>query len=527
MDYSIFWTGIQNLLKKEIPDMFLTQLRYSSFSEKERILTLATANDFLKDFISANYLASIEKLLLQCWNQNISVSIITANISAVKEIKSEDKQIETKEEASLSLNTKNTELQEAKKNTSFVTLLEEKLTDIKNTEKDESLETETFVPLKTEKSIINNENTNYAELPSLEKINVTTIEEKQSERSISDEDNEFTFDSFLTDDTNEYAYRLAQAIAEDPGNPKRNPLFLWGESGTGKTHLVKAIKQRAEEIYSQKKIIYVTSENFTNEFLESLGNKQPRTFRKKYRTLDILLIDDFQDMAGKGVFLNELFNTFNELYDRKTQIVITCDQPISKVKDIEKRIKSRFSMGTTVELKQPDYELKMAILKDLASQNKMEISLQNIEYICTNISGNIREIKGAFRDLLSYTSIMNIKEITTEVINKCLKDKITAVKSVGNISIDKIMEIVANYYDLTVPDIRGKKRTQSIALARQIAMYLSTQYTRLSTTQIGKYFNKEHASIIHGAKKIKKCMEENKKLKSDIVNIENRIKESV
>jgi chromosomal replication initiator protein len=184
-------------------------------------------------------------------------------------------------------------------------------------------------------------------------------------------------------------------------------------------------------------------------------------------------------------------------------------------------------MGTTVELKQPDYELKMAILKDLASQNKMEISLQNIEYICTNISGNIREIKGAFRDLLSYTSIMNIKEITTDVINKCLKDKITAVKSVGNISIDKIMEIVANYYDLTVPDIRGIKKTQSIALARQIAMYLSTQYTRFSTTQIGKYFNKEHASIIHGAKKIKKCMEENKKLKSDIVNIENRIKESV
>ena len=155
----------------------------------------------------------------------------------------------------------------------------------------------------------------------------------------------------------------------------------------------------------------------------------------------------------------------------------------------------------------------------------MNLNIQHIEYICTNISGNIREIKGAFRDLLSYTSIMNIKEITIDVINKCLKDKITAVKSVGNISIDKIMEIVANYYDLTVLDIRGKKRTQSIAIARQIAMYLSTQYTRLSTNQIGKYFNKEHATIIHAANKIKKCMNDDKKLKSEVINIENRIKE--
>ncbi len=503
MDYSIFWTGIQNLLKKEIPDMFLTQLQYSSFSEKERNLTLATANDFLKDFIIANYLSIIEKILLQCWNQNISVSIKTDNISTLSKMKNEEKTTDN----------------------------EYKI--LKSLKKEQKDETPVFA--KTDDLIDNNENIELIEIkktPSLEKSTVAFIEEKQPEKLAPDDDNEFTFDSFLTDDTNEYAYRLAQAIAEDPGNPKRNPLFLWGESGTGKTHLIKAIKQRSEKLFSQKKIIFVTSENFLNEFLDSIRNKdpdqdKPKIFREKYRKLDILLLDDFQALSGKGACLNELFNTFNELYDKKTQIVITCDQPISKVKDVEKRIKSRFSMGTTVELKQPDYELKMAILKDLASQNNMEITLQNIEYICTNISGNIREIKGAFRDLLSYTSIMNIKEITSDVINKCLKDKITAVKSVGNISIDKIMEIVATYYDLTVLDIRGKKKNQSIAIARQIAMYLSTQYTRLSTTQIGKYFNREHGTVIHAAKKIKERMEENKKLKSDIVNIENRIKESV
>lgn len=476
MDYSIFWTGIQNLLKQEIPDMFLTQLQYSSFQEENRKLILVTPNEFLKDFIFSNYKNTIEVILLQCWNQKITVDIVI--------------------------------------NSSFQTTKPEKVK--------EKIKTESLIEEKQPKK----------EDPKPQKT-VLIIENKEpSDKTFSDSEDECTFDSFLTDDTNEYAFRLAQTIAEEPGNPKRNPLFLWGESGTGKTHLIKAIKQRAEKLFNEKKIIYVTSENFLNEFLDSIRNKdseqdKPKIFREKYRNLDILLLDDFQALSGKTACLNELFNTFNELYDHKTQMVITCDQPISKVKDVEKRIKSRFSMGTTVELKQPDYELKMAILKELALQNDMEINIKNIEYICTNISGNIREIKGAFRDLLAYTSIMDIKEITSDVINKCLKDKITAVKSVGNISIDKIMEIVAVYYDLTVLDIRGKKRTQSIAIARQIAMYLSTQYTRLSTTQIGKYFNKEHATIIHAATKIKKSMEEDKKLKSEIINIENRIKEGI
>ena len=489
MDYSIFWTGIQNyLLKQDVPDMFLNQLQYYSFLEKEKSLTLVTPNDFLKDFINSNYKQTIENALLQCWNQKITIEIVVNSDSFIAE--PQKVAISPKEEK--------------------ITL---------NKQEDNFPQNNAIIKEEIKQPS-----------PKKEETKTIMIEEKQQRRTESDIDEECTFDSFLTDDTNEYAFRLAQTIAEEPGNPKRNPLFLWGESGTGKTHLIKAIKQRAEKLFEQKKIIYVTSENFLNEFLDSIRNKEqdkPKIFREKYRTLDILLLDDFQALSGKTACLNELFNTFNELYDNKTQMVITCDQPISKVKDVEKRIKSRFSMGTTVELKQPDYELKMAILKDLAFQNNMEITLQNIEYICTNISGNIREIKGAFKDLLSYTSIMKIKEITIDVINKCLKNNLTAIKVVGSISIDKIMEIVANYYDLTVIDIRGKKRTQSIAIARQIAMYLSTQYTRLSTTQIGKYFNKEHATILHAAKTIKKRMDVDKKLKSEVINIENRIKEGI
>lgn len=489
MDYSIFWTGIQNyLLKQDVPDMFLNQLQYYSFLEKEKSLTLVTPNDFLKDFINSNYKQTIENALLQCWNQKITIEIVVNSDSFIAE--PQKVAISPKEEK-ITLN---------KQEDNFP-------------QNNAIIKEEIKLPL-----------------PEKEETKTIVIEEKQPRITESDIDEECTFDSFLTDDTNEYAFRLAQTIAEEPGNPKRNPLFLWGESGTGKTHLIKAIKQRAEKLFEQKKIIYVTSENFLNEFLDSIRNKEqdkPKIFREKYRTLDILLLDDFQALSGKTACLNELFNTFNELYDNKTQMVITCDQPISKVKDVEKRIKSRFSMGTTVELKQPDYELKMAILKDLAFQNNMEITLQNIEYICTNISGNIREIKGAFKDLLSYTSIMKIKEITIDVINKCLKNNLTAIKSVGSISIDKIMEIVANYYDLTVLDIRGNKRPKSIAIARQIAMYLSTQYTRLSTTQIGKYFNREHGTILYAAKTIKERMDIDKKLKSEVINIENRIKEGI
>lgn len=489
MDYSIFWTGIQNyLLKQDVPDMFLNQLQYYSFLEKEKSLTLVTPNDFLKDFINSNYKQTIENALLQCWNQKITIEIVVNSDSFIAE--PQKVAISPKEEK-ITLN---------KQEDNFP-------------QNNAIIKEEIKLPL-----------------PEKEETKTIVIEEKQQRITESDIDEECTFDSFLTDDTNEYAFRLAQTIAEEPGNPKRNPLFLWGESGTGKTHLIKAIKQRAEKLFEQKKIIYVTSENFLNEFLDSIRNKEqdkPKIFREKYRTLDILLLDDFQALSGKTACLNELFNTFNELYDNKTQMVITCDQPISKVKDVEKRIKSRFSMGTTVELKQPDYELKMAILKDLAFQNNMEITLQNIEYICTNISGNIREIKGAFKDLLSYTSIMKIKEITIDVINKCLKNNLTAIKAVGSISVDKIMEIVANYYDLTVLDIRGKNRTQSIAIARQIAMYLSTQYTRLSTTQIGKYFNRKHTTILYAAKTIKTQMDIDKKLKSEVINIENRIKEGI
>ena len=404
MDYSIFWTGIQNyLLKQDVPDMFLNQLQYYSFLEKEKSLTLVTPNDFLKDFINSNYKQTIENALLQCWNQKITIEIVVNSDSFIAE--PQKVAISPKEEK-ITLN---------KQEDNFP-------------QNNAIIKEEIKLPL-----------------PEKEETKTIVIEEKQQRITESDIDEECTFDSFLTDDTNEYAFRLAQTIAEEPGNPKRNPLFLWGESGTGKTHLIKAIKQRAEKLFEQKKIIYVTSENFLNEFLDSIRNKEqdkPKIFREKYRTLDILLLDDFQALSGKTACLNELFNTFNELYDNKTQMVITCDQPISKVKDVEKRIKSRFSMGTTVELKQPDYELKMAILKDLAFQNNMEITLQNIEYICTNISGNIREIKGAFKDLLSYTSIMKIKEITIDVINKCLKNNLTAIKAVGSISIDKIMEIV-------------------------------------------------------------------------------------
>ena len=225
MDYSIFWTGIQNFIsEQDVPSMFLTQLQYYSFSEGDKSLTLVTPNDFLKDFILSNYKKTFENILLKCWNQKININIIVdSGCDAV--------QIEKKEQP------KQKEI------------IEEKIVIPPKTQLvEEPQKIEPIIDIKAEE--------------------ILPVEEEQTDRVFSDNDEECTFDSFLTDDTNEYAFRLAQTIAEEPGNPKRNPLFLWGESGTGKTHLIKAIKQRAERLFNQKKITYVTSENFLNEFLK-------------------------------------------------------------------------------------------------------------------------------------------------------------------------------------------------------------------------------------------------------------------
>ncbi len=354
--------------------------------------------------------------------------------------------------------------------------------------------------------------------PKTTKAQIHEVKENNSTNKIED----YSFESFIIGSSNEFAAKAAIAVAENPGS-KYNPYFIWGESGIGKTHLLKAIEKHVKEHFPSKKVKYVTSEQFTNDFVNSLSSKKMEQFRIKYRNLDVLLVDDVQFFANKDTIQIEIFNTFNDLYDDFKQMVFSCDQPIYKVKKMEERLKNRFAMGLVVDLKPADFELRMAILKFLAGKFNLEMEFKAMEYICNNIGGNIRDIKGACQLLVAYTSIMK-KPITLEVAKEKLKDKFLELHSTP-ISVDKIIQIVAEYNNLKYHELIGTKKTQSIVLSRQIAMYICRKITRLSTTQIGKYFgDKEHGTVMHATKKVEELMENDIKIKKDVEILINQIK---
>ncbi len=335
---------------------------------------------------------------------------------------------------------------------------------------------------------------------------------------------DYSFESFVIGSPNEFALLTAKAVAEDPGI-KYNPFFLWGESGSGKTHLLKSIEKYIREHFPSKKVLYVTSEQFTNDFVEYTSRtNRPEQFRIKYRTLDVLLLDDVQFFAGKEKTQEEMFHIFNTLYDNKKQMVFSCDKPVDEVKNLEKRLRGRFAMGVSGELGSADYELRVAILKTLSLNANINIKSDAIDYICSNFVGSIRELKGVFRELEAYSSIMKINSITLDMVISKFKNKIVKDIYATPISIDKIIQIVAEYYHLKSHDITGSNRTKSIALARQISMYISRKLTRLSSPQIGSYFgDKEHATVLYATKKIEDLLSSDPKIKNDVETLIKKI----
>ncbi|OHD21185.1 MAG: hypothetical protein A2Y34_01990 [Spirochaetes bacterium GWC1_27_15] len=371
-----------------------------------------------------------------------------------------------------------------------------------------------------EKEIIKEENKTIKQTTIIEpkeKIIIKTTQDNEQQEN-------FSFDSFIIGSSNEFAAHAARVVAENPGT-KYNPYFIWGGSGLGKTHLIKSIERFIKEHFPTKKVKYVTSEEFTNDFVNSLRTNLQEQFRIRYRELDVLIVDDVQFFADKEGIQGEFFHTFNKLYDNGKQMIFSCDQPIQKVKKMEDRIKGRFAMGLTVDLRPPDFELRMAIMKNMADNYLLSVKNDAMEYICSNLAGNIRDLKGTFKDLLAYSSIMKINEITLDIAISRLKDKITKNMYSSPVSVDKIIHTVAEYFNLKSHDITGNKRTKSIALARQVAMYLSRKTTRLSTTQIGTYFgDKEHGTVMHATKKIEDLINSDYKLKGDIEMLTNKIK---
>lgn len=331
----------------------------------------------------------------------------------------------------------------------------------------------------------------------------------------------YTFDTFVVGNSNRLAHAAALAVAESPAKAY-NPLFIYGGVGLGKTHLMHSIAHYIASQNAQSKILYASSEKFTNELINSIRDDKNEAFRNKYRNIDILLIDDIQFVVGKERTQEEFFHTFNTLHDANKQIIISSDRPPKEIETLEERLRSRFEWGLIADIQAPDLETRIAILRKKAELEGLFVPEDVFLFIAKTIVSNIRELEGALNRIIAFSSLTN-KPISVELANEALKDLISKDKP-KVITCEYIQEIVAAHFHLKPEDFKSSKRTRSISYPRQIAMYLSRKLTDLSLPKIGNQFGgRDHTTIIHGYEKIAREMETDIELSQTINELEQKI----
>ena len=335
----------------------------------------------------------------------------------------------------------------------------------------------------------------------------------------------YTFDTFVVGSNNRFAQSASLAVAESPGEAY-NPLYIYGGPGLGKTHLMHSIGHFILERNPEAKVLYVTSEEFTNEVIESIrsGNASAMNkFREKYRTIDVLMIDDVQFIIGKESTQEAFFHTFNVLHSAGKQIVLSSDKPPKEMETLEERFRSRFDWGLIADIQPPDYETRMAILRKNAEACNKPVDDEIFKYIATNIKSNIRELEGAFNRIIAKSKIENQSEITMELAEDALKDIINPDKP-KEITPELIIEVVAEHFGVSPEDITSKKRNSEFVQPRQVVMYLCRKLTDTSYVNIGKLLGKkDHTTIIHGVNKIEDELKNNDELASKVETIKKKI----
>ena len=316
----------------------------------------------------------------------------------------------------------------------------------------------------------------------------------------------YTFDAFVTGRSNQFPYAMAKAVADAPGLPSHNPLFIYGGVGLGKTHLMHAVGHKILADHPDRRVLYIASTDFTNEFIRSIREKNMDAFREKYYSIDVLLIDDIQFFAGQEQTQTEFFQTFNKLRDNGSQIILTSDRQPQDVKGLEDRLISRFAGGAPVDIQPPEFETRVAILQKKAQSEEVDIPEDVVTYIASRVDSNIRELEGALTRLIKYASTMRMPI-----------DETTCIAALGNylrgekgrrITMEMIERIVCTHFKVTSEDIRSTKRSNDIAYPRQIAMYLCHELTDVSWPTIGGFFNRDHSTVIHAHKKIQSLTSE-------------------
>ena len=354
--------------------------------------------------------------------------------------------------------------------------------------------------------------------------------EKEEDLSLADAlknanlNSRYTFDSFVVGSSNDLAHAACVATAELPGE-QYNPLYIYGGAGLGKTHLMQSVAHFILQQNRHAKIRYVTSETFINEFVDSIRNKNnisPAEFRKKYRELDVLLIDDIQFLIGKEGTQEEFFHTFNALYDNRKQIIIASDKPPKDIDNLEERLRSRFEVGLIVDIQMPDVETRMAILRKKEELEGYNIDNEVIKYIADNIKSNVRELEGALTKVVAKSRLVK-QPITLELAEELLRDHITPSER-KEITSELIIEVVAEHYNLKTSDLASVTKKKTIAYPRQIAMSLCRELTNVPLVTVGELLGvRDHSTVIHGCEKISTELQTNEQLKSIIESLRKKI----
>jgi chromosomal replication initiator protein DnaA len=461
-DYSIFWKETLNQFKNELSEQEFTMWFNMEYETSgEMSIVLSVPSGFYRDQVKQRYQSRIESKIFELSGQHISIDF---------EIKQRTKAAAPSNSDSPS----------------------------DNTEKQEESHAKIYAASKP-RTVDQPERTSHPQLR-----------------------RDYTFENFVIGENNSFAANAAIAMAKNPGTAY-NPCLIYGGVGLGKTHLMQAIGNLA---WKEKgcKIIYVTAENFTNEFVEAIKNNTTKVFKDKYRNADMLLIDDIHFLQKKNETQEELFHTFNALYDANKQIIFTCDRPVSELKNLSERLRSRFERGLNVDLQPPSYETRCAILAKKVDARGVQISSDVINLIAKNISSNVRDLEASLTKLVAYAELTK-KPVTLEIAQQQLRDTFGSPKQ-NNVTIETIQKVVAEYFSLSYTDLKGKKRSKAIVFPRQLAMYIARIITEYSTTELGMEFGgRDHTTVMHGCQKIEERLKAEPALETTIQKLIKLIKD--
>lgn len=466
-DYGIFWREGINHIREQISGqewiMWFNNIEY--ISSNELSITVSVPSSFYRDQVKQRYLKLIETTLFEISGHKLTIEFIIK-----KRPSQEDERLRSKSADLSSENTQNGKTPRFSK---------------------ESIES---ANLKTAKS---------------KDFNAISLWRQKSGLKA-----DYNFDQYVIGDNNSLAVNAAHAISRNPGKAY-NPYLIYGGVGLGKTHLIQAIGNASYERDSSLKVVYVTAETFTNEFIRAIKDEKNYIFKNKYRTIDILLIDDIHFLQAKDGTQEELFHTFNALYNASKQMIFTCDRPVSELKQLRDRLKNRFEQGLNVDLQPPNFETRFAILKQKVEQKSVDISDNVLELICKNITTNVRDLEAALLRLIAYAELVN-KEVTLEIAQQQLKETFSTQKQ-GKISVEHVQRIVSDYFNISTSDLKGKRRNKAIVLPRQIAMYIIRTLTEYSTTEIGLEFGgRDHTTVMHAYQRVESRMKTDSTLEPTI-----------